>query len=168
MSDKTPYKVPVGYFQTLEKSILSRTMLSRENSVKSDELPVLEHLLAPDTDDELDFDIAPRVDIGVDIAPAQKFNWRSLAGLAACFIAIIVLAKVGAYLVTDTALENEAMTADQIELLEMEMLDIDENQLIDMLSEEQHIDPLLAQAVLEYVDYYGGVTTDSEEFTEEQ
>lgn len=166
MSDKTPYKVPVDYFQTLEKAILNSTMLSRENSVKSDELPVMEHLMAPDTDDELNFDIAP--EFKFDIAPAKKTNWRSLAGLAACFVAIIVLAKVGAYLVTDTALESEAMTADQIELIEMKMLDIDENQLIDMLSEGEHIDPLLAQAVFEYVDYYGGVTTDGEEFTEEQ
>lgn len=163
MSDKTPYKVPVGYFQALEKSILNSTMLSRDNSVKLGELPIMEHILADDIDEELRLNIEPRL----DISPERRSSWRSLGALAACFVAIIVLAKVGAYFVTDTALEKEALRAEQIEVEEVEMFDIDEMTLIDILSSDEHNDPLLAQVAMEYVDYYGGVTLD-EEFIEEQ
>ncbi len=152
MNNKNPYSVPEGYFKGLQESILSKTVLSRENSVRSVDLPPMEHILAED-DTASELDIRPRVDIGA----SKQTSWRSLVGFAAGFAAMVALAWGGFYFMTGAALEREALMASEIDIESMTLYGVDEMQLLDILNDDEH-NYLLAEAAMDYVNYFGGAS----------
>lgn len=171
MNNRNPYKVPQGYFASLEESILQKTIYAKDSTVieakvgdirggafsqkQNSEAPVLEPL-------KKSLDIAPHLDITPQNEEQKPRGIRSLMGFAAGFAVMVLLAwggfslMIGQDSVEPTIEESElvAEVADDFDIEEVLLMNIDEYELIDMLFDANDNSIIVAQDIVEYMSMY--------------
>ncbi len=126
MNEKNPYKVPEGYFNSLQQKILQQTVHSGVQPTKA---IVVEHIARP-----------------------RNSALKSMLGFAAGFAIFVALAWGGFYTIMgeDMSVEQSTLTADE------EVLWGGSERFIDIIIEdEESYYALLADEVVDYIDFWG-------------
>ncbi len=144
MDNRNPYKVPEGYFQNLQNSILTKVAKGEEYHSSSEDIL------------ELEFKARANTRTRVRIA--------NLMGFAAGFALLVGLAMGGFNLIIDTTSQSQEDNMALFSSLELDdelLYGIDDEHIIEVLVENNsNSDKLYAEVVAEFVDLHGMVDTD--------